>query len=93
MNLKAKWAIFTLVGTLVNLLLMVSLFLLLTTISKMILGNEADPVTVRTFFFVVLILSLFGSFGLYGLILRWVNKKWDLEEKLGRSLWGKRKKR
>lgn len=93
MNQKAKWAIFILLGTILNLTLVVGLFLLLTTLSKMILGNDADPDTVRTFFVIVLMVSLFGSFGLYGVILRWADKKWDLEKKLGRNLWGKPKSR
>lgn len=82
-----------LAATLLNLILIIILFTTFMVIYRLTLGDNPDPGLVNALYMVALFGSVFGSFGIYAFILKRVDKKWNLEQKLGRSIWGKREQK
>lgn len=79
MNKKANTAIFIILATLLNLLLMVLITGLLMALAVLIFqGGDLMPI----FFAIAFIGGIALSFVIYSSIMKWISKKYDLEKYL-----------
>lgn len=90
MSKKSNTIWFMLVATILNILLMLILFLVcFILITRFVDPNSAlVPLWLGLSFLV----SIGGSFWLYSVIIKWMTKRFDLEEKLAPLFTRKRKK-
>lgn len=80
MNKKVNTLIFVLAGTVLNIVVMLVLLFALIALTTQLLRNvESDGVKTAVFFVCVLG-SIVGSFFIYSRLIRWVNKKWNLDQ-------------
>jgi len=80
MNKKLNTLLFMLVGTIVNIVMMLAIFLLLLYGANLILTPESDSTVKMVIFFLVVSLSVVGTFFLYSKLIKVINRKWDLEQ-------------
>jgi len=80
MNKKLNTILFMLGGTVLNVLLMLGLFLLFLYLGNMVLTPETDSNIKMLVFLLIIGFSVVGSFFLYSRIVKYISKKWNLEE-------------
>jgi len=80
MNKKLNTILFMLAGTVLNIFLMLVLFLLFLFLGNMILTPETDSNIKMLIFLLIIGFSVVGSFFLYSRIVKYISKKWNLEE-------------
>ena len=80
MNKKLNTFIFLLVGTVINILVMLILLVGLLYLSGFILTAETDEKVKTIVFFAIVLFSVIGSYFIYSRIVKAINKKWDLEQ-------------
>ena len=90
MNKKANTAIFIVVATLLNILLMLALFVL----SFALIARFVDPESplVPLWLGLAFIVSIGGSFLLYSVVVKFISKKFNMEEHLA-PLWTSKKQK
>ena len=77
MNKTLNTALFLIIGTVINIVLMIGLMLLFLVVAGRLIGDsEAWPLI----FMVSVFASIIGSFGLYTLLIRWVDRTFKLEK-------------
>lgn len=81
MDKKAKTVLFMLGATVVNILIMVAIFLLLF-LALVRLGSGLDPMVFQVLMIVVFIGSVALTYVIYNKLMKWVTKRWNLEEQL-----------
>jgi len=79
MNKKVNTAIFMLVATVINVVLMLLLFVLLLYLIGVIFPEPSIGLG-QGLLIVAFLLALGGSFGIYTLVIRWFSKKIDMEK-------------
>jgi len=80
MNKKLNTILFMLGGTVLNIVLMLGLFLLFLYLGNMVLTPETDSNIKMLVFLLIIGFSVVGSFFLYSRIVKYISKKWNLEE-------------
>jgi len=80
MNKKLNTILFMLGGTVLNVLLMLGLFLLFLYLGNLVLTPETDSNVKMLVFLLIIGFSVVGSFFLYSRIIKFISKKWNLEE-------------
>lgn len=80
MNKKLNTFIFLLVGTVINILVMLILLVGLLYLSGFILTAGTDEKVKTIVFFAIVLFSVIGSYFIYSRIVKAINKKWDLEQ-------------
>ncbi len=90
MSKRTNTLLFMLAATVVNILLMMIIFI----ICFILLTRFVDPESslVPLYLGLTFLVSIGGSFFLYSRIIKWLNAKYNLEEKLGPLFSGKRRK-
>lgn len=90
MGKKGNTALFMIIATLVNILLMMILF----TVGFILLTRFADPESpmVPIYLALVFFFAIGGSFFLYSKIVTWASKRFNLEDKIV-PLFGSRRKK
>ena len=91
MNKKANTIVFMLVATVLNVGLMVGIFGILTVLDLLLLAPRISPQANQFVFIIIIIITMALTFFLYHRIIKWLTKKWNLEERLG-PIFGNRKK-
>lgn len=84
MNKKLNSFLFVLIGTLVNILIMIILLFAFFALASLIISRnpEMNQNVQILFFFIAILGSLAGSFVIFSKLSKWANEKWKLEEKL-----------
>ena len=90
MNKKMNTLLFMLAGTVLNIVMMLALFLLLLFGVNRIMSPDMDGTVKMVVFLLVVSLSVIGTFFLYSKLIRWINKKWNLDQYL-HPLFGKKR--
>jgi len=80
MNKKVNTFIFLLVGTVVNILVMLLLLITFLYLIGFIFTPETDGNVVTAATLTAVMLSVVGSYFIYSKLVKFVNKKWDLEQ-------------
>ncbi len=91
MSKKTNTVVFMLLATLLNLVIMIVLFV----VGFILIGhfvNPEDSNAASIWTMVVFVVAIGGSFFLYNRIIRLINKKFNLDDKLA-PLWQSRKNR
>lgn len=90
MNKKANTAIFIVIATILNIVLMLALFLL----SFVLIARFVDPESslLPLWLGLAFIVSIGGSFLLYSMVVKLISKKFNMEEHLA-PLWTSRKQK
>lgn len=90
MNKKANTAIFIVIATILNIVLMLALFLL----SFALIARFVDPESsmLPLWLGLAFIVSIGGSFLLYSMVVKMISKKFNMEEHLA-PLWTSRKQK
>ncbi len=90
MNKKANTAIFIVIATILNIVLMLALFLL----SFVLIARFGDPESslLPLWLGLAFIVSIGGSFLLYSMVVKLISKKFNMEEHLA-PLWTSRKQK
>ena len=81
MNKKANTALFIVLATLFNLVLMGVMVVLAFALVATLFTNSSGPLVGAVGFLVVGI-PIAVSFLIYGLVMRWIQKRWNLEQYL-----------
>lgn len=89
MNKKLNTVLFMLAGTVLNIFMMLASFLILLFLANFILTPETGATMKMVVFFLVIALSVIGSFLLYSRIVKWINEKYSLDQYM-HPLFGKR---
>ncbi|AEC01387.1 hypothetical protein [Parasphaerochaeta coccoides] len=87
MSKKTNTVLFMLVATLVNIVIMIILFIA----GALLIGrfvNDANAASIWTM--VVFVVAIGGSFFIYNLLVKAINKKFNLDDKLA-PLWKSRR--
>ncbi len=80
MNKKVNTVIFLLVGTVVNILVMLLLLIAFLYLIGFIFTPETDGNVVTVATLTAVMLSVVGSYFIYSKLVKFVNKKWDIEQ-------------
>ena len=80
MNKKLNTILFLLIGTVVNIVVMLILLISFLYIIGLIFTPESNSNLVTTVTLTAVMLSVVGSYFLYSRLVKIVNKKWDLEQ-------------
>lgn len=80
MNKKLNTVLFMLGGTVVNIVLMLGLFILFLFLGNKVLTPETSANIKMLIFLLIMGFSVVGSFFIYSKIVKFVTKKWNLEE-------------
>ena len=81
MNKKANTALFIVLATLFNLVLMGLMVILTFAVVAALFSDSTGPL-VGTVGFLVVGIPIVVSFLIYGVAMRWVQKRWNLEQYL-----------
>ncbi|MDD3998033.1 MAG: leader peptide processing enzyme [Sphaerochaetaceae bacterium] len=90
MNKKVNTAIFILVASIVNIIVMIVLFLLCLVLISRFVNPESSLMPM--WFILMFLVSIGGSFLVYSLLIKWITKKYDLEKYLHPIFTPRRKK-
>ncbi len=82
MNKKLNTAIFMIAGTILNIVLMLGLFIFFLYLGNLILTPDTANGLKMTVFFLIMVLSVGLSFFIYSRLIRFLSRKWNLEEHL-----------
>jgi len=80
MNKKVNTAIFIVLATVVNIILMVTIFLIMLLLFGRFIKEESSYTILFMMF--IFLCSIGGTFFLYNNLIKWATKKFNLEEKL-----------
>lgn len=80
MNKKLNTALFIVLATVVNIVLMVAIFLILLVIFSRFVKEESSFTVLYMMF--IFLCSIGGTFFIYTFLIKWATKKFNLEEKL-----------
>lgn len=89
MSKKTNTVLFMLVATLVNIIIMIILFI----VGFVLIGqfvNPEDTTAASIWTMVVFVVAIGGSFFIYNLLVKAINKKFQLDDKLA-PLWKSRR--
>lgn len=80
MSKKTNTVVFMVLATVLNILLMLILFL----VGFLLLNKFVDPSSSSSALWlgVVFLVSIGGSFAIYSVVVKWLSKKFNLEDKL-----------
>ncbi|MDC7232291.1 MAG: leader peptide processing enzyme [Spirochaetales bacterium] len=91
MNKKLNTVLFMIGGTILNILLMLALFVLFLFLGNKVLTPETASNIKMLVFLLIIGFSVVGSFFLYSRIVKFITKKWNLEEYMHPLFSGKRR--
>jgi hypothetical protein len=91
MNKKLNTVLFMLGGTVLNIVLMLGLFVLFLFLGNKVLTPETSANLKMLVFLLIMGFSVVGSFFIYSKIVKFITKKWNLEEYM-HPIFSKRKK-
>ncbi|TVQ28906.1 MAG: hypothetical protein EA382_00970 [Spirochaetaceae bacterium] len=80
MNKKANTILFMLGATVANVLLMVAIFIVLFLIYGNLIAGSLSPEVNQIVLIVLFLGSIALTYFLYHRIIKWMSKKWDLDE-------------
>lgn len=80
MNKKLNTVLFMLGGTVLNIVLMLGLFVLFLFLGNKVLTPETSANLKMLVFLLIMGFSVVGSFFIYSKIIKFITKKWNLEE-------------
>ena len=81
MNKKANTAVFILIATVFNLLLMGVLLIASFVIASSLFGDSSSPMA-GLIGFLIIGVPIVITFFAYGAIMRWVQKRWNIDQYL-----------
>ena len=91
MNKKANTAVFILVATVFNLLLMAILLLIASfVVASSLFGDSSSPMA-GLIGFLIIGVPIVITFFAYGAVMRWVQKRWNLDQYL-HPIFGRRRR-
>lgn len=79
MNKKLNTFFFLIVGTIVNILVMLLLLISFFYLIRSLFTPETNDSVFKAVTLSAVMLSVFGSYLIYSKIVKFMNKKWDLE--------------
>ncbi len=79
MNKKLNALLFMLVGTLVNIILMLGFFIFFLYLSSLVLTPDTPGSIKMTVFFIIMVASVGLAFVVYSRLIKFLNRKWNLE--------------
>ena len=80
MNKKLNTLFFLLAGTIVNVVVMLLLLILLLYLIGFLFTPDTDGKVITAVTLTAVMLSVVGSYFVYSKLVKFINKKWDIEQ-------------